>query len=166
MALIIEDGSRVAGATSYVTVAEYVAYAAAQNLTIGVDLAAQEIELLRAMTFIESHRSRFKGLKISGDQALQWPRSAVWIDSFPVDADEIPPELKNAQFEAGVAENALDLLVTESNQNIKKEKVDVIEVEYHNGGNWQNPRTDRVDVFLTQLLKTSLGGVNAFVSRA
>ncbi len=166
MALIIEDGSQIPNANSYVTDAEYVAYAAAQNLSIGGDTAAREIELLRAMTFIESHRSVFKGLRVSKDQPLQWPRSAVWIDSFPVNADEIPQDLKNAQIESGVAENAIELLKTEDNQNVKRQKVDVIEVEFFSGGSWTTARTERVDVFLTQLLKTSLGGFNVMVMRA
>lgn len=167
MALVKEDGTQVTGANTYVDDAEYVAYAASKGLSIGVDAPTREIELLVAMDFIDSHRKTFKGVKISGEQALQWPRSAVWIDSFPVDADEIPVELQNAQMEAAVAGAAgIAPLRTENTQNLQREKVDVIEVAYHNGGSWQSVRLDRVNVFLKALLRGATTGGNAFVIRA
>lgn len=155
MALIIEDGSEVLGANSYVTDTDYIAYAALQGLTIGADAPAREIELLKGVNFIESHRDQFKGRKITKEQSLQWPRTGVWIDSFRVDSDEIPAELKNAQFEAGVAENKLSLLKTEDKSNVSKVKVDVIEKEFFTGGDWAIARTERIDVFLNQLLRNS-----------
>ncbi len=167
MALVKEDGSIVAGANTYVIDAEYVAYAASKGLTVGVDAPTREIELLKAMDFIESHRSVFKGIKVSGEQALQWPRSAVWLDSFPVNADEIPVELQNAQMEAAVAGSAgLDPLRTENTQNLQREKVDVIEVAYHNGGSWNHVRLDRVNVYLKPILRRSSLGISANVVRA
>jgi len=167
MTLIIEDGSQVPNANSYVTDAEYTAYAASRGLTVGVDALTREIELIKAMDFIESHRKTFKGIKVSGEQSLQWPRSAVWVDSFPINATEIPEELKSAQIEAGIAvSSSIDLLRNENNQNLKREKVDVIEVEYHNGGSWQNIRLDRVNVLLKALLRVGSFGISASVIRA
>jgi len=167
MTLIIEDGSQVPNANSYVTDAEYTAYAALRGLTVGVDAPTREIELLLSMDFIESHRSIFKGLRVSKDQSLQWPRSAVWVDSFPVNADEIPDELKNAQIEAGIAvAGKIELLRTENNQNLKREKVDVIEREFHNGGSWQTVRLDRVNIYLKPILRTSTTSLNARTFRA
>ncbi len=155
MALIIEDGSEVLGANSYVTDAEYVAYAALQGLTIGVDAPAREIELLKGVNFIESHRDQFKGLKNNKEQPLQYPRNGVWIDSFSVDSDEIPKELKNAQFEAAIAENQLSLLKTEDKSNVASVSVDVISQSFHPGGDWAIARTERIDVHLRPLLRNS-----------
>lgn len=167
MALILEDGSQVTGANSYVTDAEYTTYAALRGLTVGVDEPTREIELIKAMDFIESHRRTFKGIKVSKDQPLQWPRAAVWVDSFPVNATEIPDELKSAQIEAGIAvSSSIDLLRNENNQNLKREKVDVIEREFHSGGSWQNIRLDRVNVLLKALLRVGSFGISAGVVRA
>lgn len=161
MALIIEDGSEVANANSYVDDAEYVAHAAARGLSIGTDATAREIELIKAMDFIEGHRSQFKGFKVTDTQALQWPRSAVWIDTFSVNADEIPVELKRAQMEAAAAEKAVGLLKTANVSNVKREKVDVLETEFFSGGSWETARLDRVNVYLDQLLNNVMRVVRA-----
>ena len=155
MTLIIEDGSQVASSNSYVTDAEYVAYAAARGQTIGSDATAREIELIKAMDYIEGHRASFKGDKVAFDQSLQWPRGGVWLDGFQIDSDDIPQELKNAQMEAGAILNGTELLVTGETKNVASEKVDVIERSYFNGGSWSTIRTDTVDVYLDVLLKNS-----------
>ena len=166
MTLTVEDGSQVTGANTYVTDLEYTTYATAHGLTVGSDAPTREIELLNAMVFIESHRRVFRGLKVSKDQAVQWPRTAVWVDSFPINADEIPEDLKNAQIEAAVATRAIGLLKTTNNQNVKRQKVDVLELEFFSGGSWENARADRVDVFLNVLLRNSALGMGALVIRA
>ena len=97
MTLIIETGAKVAGSNTYVSDAEYVAYAAARGKSIGVDATAREIELIKSMDYIEGHRSEFKGIKVAFDQSLQWPRTGVYIDNYQIDSDVIPQELKNAQ---------------------------------------------------------------------
>lgn len=155
MTLIVEDGSEVAGANTYISDDDYTTYAAARGLVVGIDAPAREVELIKAMDYIESHRRQFKGLKITDTQPLQWPRVAVWVDSFPVDSDEIPQELKNAQAEAAAAISAsIDPLRNEDTQNIKREKVEgAVEVEYFEGGSWTSPRLDRADAQLRPLLK-------------
>ena len=161
MTLIIETGAQIAGSNTYVSDTEYVAYAAARGKTIGSDAAAREIELIKSMDFIESHRDQFKGCKVAFDQSLQWPRNSVWIDGYPVDFDAIPDELKNAQMESAIAINSFELLNTGKTQNVKKERLGQLEVEYFDGGSWEDSRADTVDVYLNVLLKTSATGINA-----
>ena len=167
MTLIIEDGSLVSGANSYVSDAEYVAYAAARGKSIGLDATAREIELIKAMDYIEGHRAKFKGDKFTEEQALQWPRAFVQIDGFYIDTDEIPVDLKNAQLAAASILNTEDLLLTGSNQNIQREKLDKLEVAYFSGGSYETVRTETVDVYLNSLLKAAGGaGINAQAFRA
>ena len=142
MTLTVEDGSQVANSNTYVSDGEYVAYAAARGKTIGSTAGDREIELIKAMDYIEGHRSQFKGSKVASTQSLQWPRVNVWIDGFIVDSDEIPAELENAQMEAGMVLNSTELLTTGSVSDVKLEKVDVLEVEYFQGGSWETTRTD------------------------
>lgn len=166
MTLIVEDGTQVANSNTYVSDAEYAAYAAARGATIGSDATAREIELIKSMDYIESYRDRFKGSKVSSTQSLQWPRVNVFIDGYSIDSDEIPDELKNAQMETGMILNSTEILNTGATQNISKEKVDVLDVEYFNGGSWETTRTDTIDVYLDVLLVNGGGGANVGVVRA
>ena len=153
MTLIVEDGSQVAGANSYVDDAAYAAYALARGWTIGADVAAREIELINSMDYIESHREQFKGERLTITQALQWPRSGVYIDGVLHDENTIPNELQNAQIEAAHESITASLLVNDSGQNIAKEKVDVIEVAYFSGGSSStNASYGRVNAQLDVLL--------------
>ena len=167
MTLIIEDGTIVTGANSYVTDGEYTTYATARGITVGVDVTAREIELILAMDYVEGHREEFKGDKEQRDQPVQWPRVSVWIDGFPLDASTIPQELKSAQIEAAIAvASGGELLINSTcNQNIQTEKLDVMSVSYFDGGNWENIRLDRVDNVLDPLLKSGIG-INAVAGRA
>jgi len=164
--LVIEDGSIVTGANSYVDDAEYVAYALARGKTIGSDATAREIELILAMDYIESFRDQFKGVKVQFDQPLQWPRSGVYIDGYIVDFDSIPQELKDAQMEAGIVGNSTNLLKSGTNQNIAKEKLGDMEIEYFNGGSWESVQTDNIDAKFNVLLSNSGFGINANAFRA
>lgn len=166
MALIIEDGTQVTGSNTYVSDIEYVAYAAARGKTIAATAPLREIELIKAMDYIESHRRQFKGLKVAFDQSLQWPRFSVFIDGFDIGSDVIPDELQNAQMETAIAYNSFEVLSTKANQNVASEKLDTLEVSYFNGGSWQDVQLETVDVYLDILLNTSSIGTSALVSRA
>lgn len=132
MAIIVEDGSIVTNANSYVSEAELTSFAADRGIT----LTADEDELLiKAMDYIES--LDFQGIKVSRDQPLQWPRAYVTIDQYYFPSNEIPKELKNGLMQVAIAidqdMNPLDPL----EQTVKREKVDVIEVEYMDGSTSQ-----------------------------
>lgn len=158
MTLIVEDGSIVPNANTYVSDAEYTAYCDARGLTYGADAAAREKEIIKGMDLIESYRDQFQGSKTQYTQPLQWPRVAVYIDDYPVDSDSIPKELKYALIEAASASNTTDIIVNQTNSNIKKEKVDVLEVEYFDGGENTSVILGRVNVYLQVLLSNSSTG--------
>lgn len=163
--LIIEDGSQVANANSYATDAELKAYADLRGLSVPATQPEREALLVLAMDYIESFRDKFKGSKVAYDQALQWPRVGVLVDGYDVNSDTIPQELKNAQIEAAILGNTTTLLKSGITQNVVREKVDVLEVQYENGGSWETVRTDNVDVWLDPLIKTSSNGINAMAWR-
>jgi len=128
MAIIVEDGSIVAGSNSYITEAELATYAGDRGVTI----AGTPAELiLKATDYLET--LSYKGNRYTKDQSLQWPRSNVWIDGFSVDVDEIPEDIKTAQLALALEIDAGNDPLAPVERATKKEKVDVIEVEYMDG---------------------------------
>lgn len=159
MALVIENGSLVAGANSYVSVADCRAYAAARQSTLPVDNTAVEAALIVAMDYLESLRADYQGSKVEPTQALQWPRTGVVIDGTAWPADAIPPELRNAQCQLAIEGAAgTDLMPTSDGRELIREKIDVLENEWAPGSGGINPQPifTKVRAFLAPLL--SAGG--------
>ena len=153
MALVIENGTVVANANSYVTAAELVTYADLRGRTYPATQAEQEQLLIKAMDYL--YAKNYKGIKTDPDnQLLDWPRSNAYVNGRYIDSDEMPTELKNAQIEAALLFNTIDLLQTGEVQNVASEQVDVLAVTYHSGGSWTTVRTDTVDVYLDTLLQS------------
>ena len=128
MALVIEDGSVVSGANSYVTLAEFKAWADARDITYNADDNALEAQILRAMDYLE--RLFFIGNKANENQSLQWPRTEALIDGYYADATEIPKEVKTALYEATVVEAAGYSELENQSRKTLREKVGDIEVQY------------------------------------
>lgn len=160
MAIVIEDGTQVAGANSYVTEAELTAYATARGITL---TGTAEPLLIQAMDYIESRR--FKGDKMTKAQPLQWPRSGVYVDGYLIENDEIPGKLKSAQLALAVAIDAGNNPLATSTQAVKREKVDVIEVEYQDGTS-SSPYIASVQAYLSDLIIPGSGFGTATVTRA
>jgi len=123
--IIIEDGTVVPGANSYASEAELTTYAADRGITL---TAATDVLLIKAMDYIES--LSFIGTKYSKSQALQWPRSNVYIDGFYFVPTIIPPALKTGQIATALAIDSENSPLATVERATKREKVDVIEVEY------------------------------------
>lgn len=138
MAIIVEDGTGVAGANSYVTLAEARDYAAGRGVTLGDD-AAVTVLLNKAMDYIESFRAQYQGRKTyptgahPAPQALQWPRKGVRIDGLVWASDAIPAELKAALCQTIIEAHTRpdgNLAPSSDGKVVKREKVDVIEREF------------------------------------
>ena len=123
--IIVENGTVVAGANSYVSEAGLLDYATNRGVTL---TTALDVLIIKAMDYIES--LSFIGDKHTEAQPLQWPRDEVYIDRYYIERETIPKELKNGVYTAALAIDAeLDpLRIVE--RATKREKVDVIEVEY------------------------------------
>lgn len=123
--IVIENGTVVSGANSYVTEAELSTYAADRGVTL---TGTPNILLIQAMDYLES--LRYIGMKHSEDQPLQWPRDEVYVDGYYIERETIPKELKAGQLAAALAIDAGNNPLATSPRGVKREKVDVIEVEY------------------------------------
>lgn len=135
MTIVVEDGSIVSGANSYATVDELLAYATDYGVILSTSSEEEnEILLRRAMQYIDAkYGSRFKGNRVSSSQPLHWPRAGVYIDGWLQPSNEIPRELLYGQLAAAVEADTQEL-ISNPTAPIKREKVDVIEVEYFNPG--------------------------------
>jgi hypothetical protein len=151
MALTVEDGTGKTDSDSYVSVADCTTYATARGYTMSGDA---EISIIKAMDFIEAQN--FKGYKYTDEQALQFPRGNVYIDDYAIGVDEIPTQLINALCEAAMIEDAGAEILPTNERETKREKVDVIEVEYSDGAK-STPSYPKINVHLDKLTVSKQG---------
>ena len=160
MAIIVEDGTVIANANSYIDDAFLTAYAAERGLTLPATVGEREVLLINAMDYIESYADKFKGQRTDpANQELQWPREDVTIYGEDLDKNTIPKELKRAHAQAAVEASNADLFFKDDGTRVKKEKLDVLEVEYFEGGSSGQPFFEKVTKLIDPLLSKSSGSL-------
>ena len=129
--LILEDGSNVDDANTYVDVAYARQFAEDVGMELPADDEAVKALLLAGMTYVEGQESRYQGHMSFSDQPLSWPRTNVIVGGYFIPSNEIPTRLKKAQVSAAGLINSGEVLYsTISGQFVIKEKVGPIETEY------------------------------------
>lgn len=114
------------GTDSYVSETELNAYATARGVTLTGDLS---VLLVKAMDYLETRT--FIGVKSSSTQPLQWPRLTCNYGSLcEWGAATVPLPIKYAQMTAAMLVAAGYELQPVVGRVAKREKVDVLEVEY------------------------------------
>lgn len=161
MALIVEDGSIVAGANTYVDAEYFRDYCEARAIE-SIDFentALVESLLIKAMDFLESLRKRYGGHRTSQDQDLQFPRECLYIegDSIPFPSDKIPPELKKGQCQAAVEIVDNDLMPSITSPTIRQETIGPLTTIFavSAGDPWDGPEFPKVMSWLQPLLNGS-----------
>lgn len=167
--LIVEDGTIVAGAESYISVADADLYFSNRgNATWAALTTTVKEQLLRKGTDYlgQAYRLRWKGSRVSADQALDWPRNYVERDDFEPSQlngysviggttfypnNIVPTEVKNACAEMAFKANSGDL-IPDLSQLVTREKIDVIEIEYSEYSA-QLPRYKAIDYLLAPFLQ-------------
>ena len=163
MALVIEDGTIVAGANSYVTVEEARAFALLRGVTLSAVDAEVEILVIEAMDYVEAKGSKFKGSKYTRDQSLQWPRSGATVDGYTVLTTEIPTDLTNAVSQLVIDGQDETLQPTGAGQEILKEEVGPIKIEYaERGSSTVSARFNKAEAFLKPVLRGSFAQANVY----
>jgi len=130
--ITVEDGSGVAGANSYVSVADARTYAANRGIALPADDDELAAMLIQASDYLEAQECRYQGDRTSSTQALAWPRTGVELNGDVFPTNVIPQSLIGAQVQLAIAINAgFDLQPNISPQDyITREKVGPIETEY------------------------------------
>jgi hypothetical protein len=174
MALIVEDGTGKADAESYIAVADATTYHAARGNADWAALASDTVreQMLRKATeyMVQQYRMRWKGVRATTVQALDWPRGLVErpdyayagmngyttiSGDFYFPSDDVPLEVERA-----CAELALKAisgpLAPDLTPPVTREKVGPIEVEYAQGAR-QTTTYQAVDNLLAPFLKIAGG---------
>lgn len=167
--LIVEDGSIVADANSYVTYDYAIAYHALRGNSAwaaGSD-SDQQYAIIRATQAVDSiYKGKWKGTPTEyGTQELEWPRNDVIVNGVELDNDLIPVALKKAVCEAALRELASANSLTpdlERGGEIKRVKADTVEVEYMDGANSTTTFT-AIDGLLADLVTgTSASNIDSY----
>lgn len=136
MAIIIEDGTSIAGANSYVSLAEARTFLESYGFSLPSDDTVAEALLVKAALYLSSFDEDILGQRESALQPMLWPRSGdLYINSTEsLPGDSVPQALKDAQCFAAKAEASGELLSSsasdEEGRAITKEKIGPIETTY------------------------------------
>ena len=165
MALIVEDGTGLTTAESYLSVADTDTYNT--KYTASADWIAatndeKERSLRVATQYIDlQYGGRWRGTRTNETQALDWPRADVEDDDgFEIDEDAIPTDLEHATAEAALRDIAGDdLLAIETEGDITADRIKVgpIEVDQE----FSNPKPQqstypKIDRYLRSLTYPSV----------
>lgn len=180
--LVVEDGTGLPNASSYVSAADIRAYATARGVTLaasdGPGDAIVDQMAIKAMDYIEANRSYFYGWKLLPlVQRLSFPREGVPAEQDGREYSDaivngyenlayagvsyrepapLPPELIEAQCRLVLAVKAgVDLLpTTVSGRFVKRQKLGPLEREFSEAvGIFTLPQMPDVDALLSPLLK-------------
>lgn len=172
MPLILEDGTGVANANTYVGVADVRDYATDRGIVLPVSDDDVVVAMIRATDYLQS--LRYVGHPMfPGVQKLSWPRIdwwAYWSTS------GLPQQIKDAQCELVIAQfQGIALLASQGGRGVGwlptgvtavdsrvtiREKVDVIDVQYSDALAQQTSSTPvipTVDALLEDLVVNSFG---------
>jgi hypothetical protein len=165
MALITESGAAAPDAESYASVAFATDYHAARGNVAWAALTGEAMEqMLRRATeaMLALYRERWKGVRATGTQALDWPRLDVVVDSYAKAADEVPVEVQKACAILALKAISGDL-DPDPTQATKRKRVGPIDVEY-----FEPAQVLRLHRAVTDLLSPFLtgSGMNVRLVRA
>jgi len=163
--IIVETGSIVSGANSYITAAELAEYADERGITgLSADNDQRAHLIFKAMDYIETRN--YQGQQVEfGTQALVWPRSYVYIDGNLLANNAIPSLLKKAQCELALAYNAGYDPLAPVERDIKEESFAVFKKVYMDNAP-SLPILQKVNTWLAPLLSSDGGGLHFRVDRS
>lgn len=178
--LVVEDGTGLSNASTYVSAAALRAYALARGVTLAASDAPGDLLVdqmaIKAMDYIEANRAYFWGWRLTTTQRLSFPREGVpaeptqgYADTIANgyenllitgvtyrDAAPLPFELLDAQAILAMQVKAgVDLQPTQvSGRFVRRQKLGPIEREFSESiGIYTLPQMPMVDALLSSLLK-------------
>mgnify|MGYP003666942333 FL=1 len=154
MSLIIEDGSIVANANSYVTADDISAYATQRGFSITKNISKIETAAILAMDYLQS-KSYIGDLvddfnSDNGEQPLKWPRKNI-TDLLKT---TIPNDIKSAQIELSIASFTQSLIASSVPVSITSESVGPLKTDYAGTGLRTSFSSARVNVLLSKYIST------------
>lgn len=155
--LVVENGTGLANANTYIDVAYLQQYAEEMGESLPTDAEELKSLVLQAMPFIESQK--YQGIKSSYEQALQWPRKYVRANGYDIPTNVVPNDIKKAQASAAVLINGgVDLMPTGGTSGaITEETVGPITTKYSDKYPAYASYFGSLSSYLTQYLNLSSG---------
>lgn len=155
MALIVEDGSRVANSNTYISLADAETYMADRIDANWTSAATPEknAALIEAGMYLNS--LNWKGSKVVRDQSMELPRQDFTDgDGFEFTTTMIPAEVPDAQVEGAREHIAGSILLptVKPDNMIKRKKIDVLEKEFFAGASSGQTSFSKIDSLLSGLL--------------
>lgn len=162
MTIEVEDGTAKANSVAYCSLAFADAWHLIRGMTLWASMSDPEKEaaIIRAAHYMLQHyRMRWSGYRKTSAQAMDWPRYDVRKVDGPlaygysgyIEDDVVPVEVQQANAELAFKAASGDL-APDVARATKREKVDVIEVEYEPGSS-QITRYRAIDKLLAPFLK-------------
>lgn len=143
MTLIVEDGTQVANANSYIDDSYIESFLSVRGLlstTLDTDEKRKSMAL-RAMDFLNTQD--YCGNRVSDNQSLPFPRENINLsDNRKLEPNVIPSELKQAQawliyyIDSGTDPASVP------EQNLKRKKIDTLDKEYQDGSDFRQVSID------------------------
>lgn len=136
MPLIVEDGTIVAGADSYISLADARALADKYGWVLPVDDTEAEAALRNGAGYIGLQEPQMCGSRVSPLQELSFPRQGVTLYGYPVATDYIPSQVIRAQVIAAVEYGkGTDVRASSDGRATSLERVEgAVTVQYFNNG--------------------------------
>lgn len=129
MTIIVEDGSIVANANSYISIIDAQTYLNDRGKSVTVT----EALLLNAMDVLNAQS--WRGSIVSDSQALQWPRSGVTdCEGRTIESDSVPASIGYSQAMLAYNISAGNDPSAIAEKKVIQETVDVISVSYSDRG--------------------------------
>lgn len=158
MTLIQEDGTGLANANTYATIAEADTYATQRVWTSWLALSSPDKEkhLLLAMDYMRArYRGKWKGARIRDAMSLDFPRYDLYdVDGFLITSSTVPLDVKNSQIELAERSRTQSLLVDVSSASsgvLKSETIEAGSVKRSRewfGGRETQPTFTTVELYL------------------
>jgi hypothetical protein len=125
------------GTDVYDTVAAADTYWTARGNETWLDSDDKEVYLIKATDWLDRNFT-WRGTRLTEAQRLGWPRADAYDDDeYQIGLTEAPWQVKEAMFIVAdlFRDGTYDLtgVLTSNNRSLKRQKVDVIEVEYDPG---------------------------------
>lgn len=134
--LIVEDGTSVPNANTYISLADFKTKSAQYSSDIAqFELTDAQLEqiILRATLFVDN--IKFKGQQVDPMHERAWPRVDVCFAPFTLwPENKVPPQLVNAVVLLGTGVILEGDEVLTPPQNVRREKVGQLEAEFYSNG--------------------------------
>lgn len=151
MAIVVEDGTGLANATSLVAFAAVRAYAEGRGVEITDDDDELTIILNKAMDYIKAREDEYSGERYTEIQALPWPRTGQYINNVLIADGAVPQAAKDYQIVVMLTINSgIDLFPTTSERTVKRKKTGPLETEWFDAS--LQPHTSAIDAAIKPLL--------------